>query len=210
MAVDENQFVYNGFNGAHIHLDGVAKIHSKGPLQLTNDSKHQIGRAFYQLPVRFHTSSSTLNQDLSFSTHFVFAIVPEITNLSCCGMAFPISPSMDFTHAVGGDQYFGLLYSSNNGLPSNHILAIELDTLTNPEFNDINDNHVGIDVNSLVSNVSTTNMYYFNREQIKQSLQLGATIFLVGASIKVGKHKASKFHSFFHFLIKENPFSELQ
>ncbi|XP_058201912.1 L-type lectin-domain containing receptor kinase SIT2-like [Rhododendron vialii] len=170
MAVDENQFVYNGFHGANIHLDG-AKIHSNGLLQLTNTSKQQIGRAFYQLPIRFDTSSSRLGQDLSFSTHFVFAIVPEITNLSCCGMAFVISPSTDFTQALGM-QYFGLLNISSNGQPSNHLLAIELDTLTNTEFNDTNDNHVGIDINSLVSNVSATVMYYSNRERINRSLQL--------------------------------------
>ncbi|KAG5566957.1 hypothetical protein RHGRI_002496 [Rhododendron griersonianum] len=170
MAEDENQFVYNGFDGANLHLDG-AKIHSNGLLQLTNTSKQQIGRAFYQLPIRFDTSSSRLGKDLSFSTHFVFAIVPEITNLSCCGMAFAISPSTDFTHALG-NQYFGLLNTSSNGLPSNHLLAIELDTLTNPEFNDTNDNHVGIDINSLVSNVSATVMYYSNRERINQSLLL--------------------------------------
>ncbi|KAI8573929.1 hypothetical protein RHMOL_Rhmol01G0314100 [Rhododendron molle] len=173
MAVDENQFVYNGFNGAPIHLDGVANIHSDGLLQLTNSSKHKIGRAFYKHPVRFHTSSSTLNQDLSFSTHFVFAIVPVVTNLSGHGMAFFISPSMDFNKAVGS-QYFGLLNSSDNGLPTNHLLAIELDTIENSEFNDVNDNHVGIDVNSLVSNVSATVAYYSNSEWINRSLELAS------------------------------------
>ncbi|XP_058202017.1 L-type lectin-domain containing receptor kinase SIT2-like [Rhododendron vialii] len=171
MAEDENQFVYNGFNGTRIHLDGAAKIHSNGLLQLTNTSRGQIGRAFYQHPIGFNTSSSTLPQDHSFSTHFVFAIVPERKNHSWNGMAFVISPSMDFTHALGS-QYLGLLNSSDNGLLSNHLLAIELDTLMNPEFYDINDNHVGIDVNSLASNVSATAMYYSNREQINQSLQL--------------------------------------
>ncbi|KAI8573935.1 hypothetical protein RHMOL_Rhmol01G0314700 [Rhododendron molle] len=150
---------------------GAAKIHSNGLLQLTNTSRRQIGRAFYQHPIGFNTSSSTLPQHHSFSTHFVFAIVPEMTNLSWNGMAFVISPSMDFTHAVG-TQYLGLLNSSNNGLPFNHLLAIELDTQMNPEFKDINDNHVGIDVNSLVSNVSATVTYYSNMERINQSLQL--------------------------------------
>ncbi|KAI8573931.1 hypothetical protein RHMOL_Rhmol01G0314300 [Rhododendron molle] len=92
-------------------------------------------------------------------------------------MAFAISPSMDFNQVVGsqyspsmdfyqavGNQYFGLLISPNNLLSSNHLLAIELDIQRNPEFNDINDNHVGIDVNSLLSNVSTTVTYYSNRE----------------------------------------------
>ncbi|XP_058201934.1 L-type lectin-domain containing receptor kinase SIT2-like [Rhododendron vialii] len=171
MAVDENEFMYKGFNGANISLEGVAKIHSNGLLQLTNFSEHQIGRAFYKHPIRFNTSSSTLPQALSFSTHFVFAIVPEKTKQSSDGMAFTISPSMHFNQAVG-NQYFGLLNSSDNGNPSNHLLAIELDTQMNPEFNDISDNHVGIDVNSLLSNVSANVTYYSNRERINRSLEL--------------------------------------
>ncbi|KAG5566948.1 hypothetical protein RHGRI_002487 [Rhododendron griersonianum] len=171
MAVDENQFAYNGFNGANITIDGVAKIHSNGLLQLTNSTKNVTGHAFYRFPIRFDASSSTLSQALSFSTHFVFAIVPGTPNFSSDGMAFAISPSTDFTQAQG-NQYIGLLNSSNNGLPSNHLLAIELDTIENSEFNDINGNHVGIDVNSLVSNVSTTATYYSNREQINRSLEL--------------------------------------
>lgn len=170
-AVDENQFVYNGFNGANIHVDGGAKIHSNGLLQLTNDSIWQIGHAFYQRPVRFYTSSSMLTQDLSFSTHFVFAIVPERANLSGDGMAFAISPSLNFTHALGG-SYLGLLNSSDDGHRSNHLLAIELDTFQNNEINDTDANHVGIDVNSLRSNVSVTVTYYSNEERINRSLNL--------------------------------------
>ncbi|KAI8573918.1 hypothetical protein RHMOL_Rhmol01G0313100 [Rhododendron molle] len=170
MAEDEYQFVYNGFDGANITLDG-AKIHSNGLLQLTNTSRRQIGRAFYQLPIKFNTSSSRLGQDHSFSTHFVFAIVPEIKNLSCCGMAFAISPSTNFTQARGIPS-FGLLNPSSNGDPSNHLLAIELDTLANLEFNETNDNHVGIDINSIISYVSATVTYYSNKEQINRSLPL--------------------------------------
>ncbi|KAG5566950.1 hypothetical protein RHGRI_002489 [Rhododendron griersonianum] len=95
MAVDENEFVYKGFNEANISLEGVAKILSNGLLQLTNFSKNQMSLAFYKHPIRFDTSSSTLPQALSFFTHFVFAIVPEITNRSADGMAFAISPSKD-------------------------------------------------------------------------------------------------------------------
>ncbi|KAG5549584.1 hypothetical protein RHGRI_014791 [Rhododendron griersonianum] len=169
LATYENQFVYNGFKGAPIHLDGVAKIHSNGLLQLTNFSK-QIGHAFYKHPIRFDTSSSTLPQALSFSTHFVFAIVPGTTNQSADGMAFAISPSTNFTHATG-NQYLGLLNTALN-TSSNNLLAIELDTYENPELHDINDNHVGIDVNSLESNVSANVTYYSNTERINRSLEL--------------------------------------
>ncbi|GJN36832.1 hypothetical protein PR202_gb25729 [Eleusine coracana subsp. coracana] len=48
-------------------------------------------------------------------------------------------------------QYLGLLNDHDNGNTSNNIFAVELDTIQNSEFQDINDNHVGINVNSLQS-----------------------------------------------------------
>lgn len=48
-------------------------------------------------------------------------------------------------------QHLGFLNLTNDGDPNNHILGVEFDCFRNQEFNDINDNHVGIDVNSLVS-----------------------------------------------------------
>ncbi|THG09703.1 hypothetical protein TEA_012216 [Camellia sinensis var. sinensis] len=171
LAEDENQFTYNGFHGANLHLDGVAQVHPNGLLQLTNTSKHQAGHAFYQTPIKFNTSSSSGYGSLSFSTNFIFVMVPEITNFSGHGIAFTISPSMDFTQAVVS-QYLGLFNSSNNGLTSNHLLAIEFDTIKNLEFSDINDNHVGIDVNGLNSTVSAPVTYYSNSKGINKSLDL--------------------------------------
>ncbi|GFZ13264.1 concanavalin A-like lectin protein kinase family protein [Actinidia rufa] len=166
LARDESQFIYNGFHGANnLHLDGSAKIFPNGLLQLTNNSGQQTGRTFYKFPIRFKPDT------LSFSTHFVFAIVPKRKDIGLNGIAFAISPSMDFRQAVGS-QYFGLLNVSNNGLASNHLLAIELDTLMNAEFNDTDGNHVGIDVNSLRSNVSASAMYYSSNEGINKRLDL--------------------------------------
>jgi hypothetical protein len=170
-AQDENQFIYNGFHQAKLQLDGTAVIHSNGLLQLTNLSYQQPGHAFYQFPLEFNTTSSTLTSSLSFSTNFVFAIVPQVRNLGGHGIAFTISPSRDFTHATA-NQYMGLFNSSKNGLPANHILAIELDTAQNPEFEDIDKNHVGIDVNSMKSNESAPAMYFFDKEGKNISLDL--------------------------------------
>ncbi|GFZ13263.1 concanavalin A-like lectin protein kinase family protein [Actinidia rufa] len=147
IAQDENQFIYNGFDGSGLHLDGIAEIHPNGLLQLTNTSKQEVGHAFY--PVRLNTSS----RNLSFSTYFVFAMVPKLPNLGGHGLAFTISPAMNFAQALP-TSYLGILNSSNNGKDSNHLLAVEFDTAKSPEFNDIDDNHVGIDVNSLTSNAS--------------------------------------------------------
>ncbi|KAI8014496.1 L-type lectin-domain containing receptor kinase I.8 [Camellia lanceoleosa] len=172
LAQDENQFIYNGFQGANLHLDGLAQILQNGLLQLTNTSQQQSGHAFYQLPIRFNTSSSGLPQTLSFSTNFVFAIVPEIQNTSGChGIAFTISPSRDLTKAQAS-EYLGLLNNANNGSPSNHLLAIELDTVKSFSMNDTDGNHVGIDVNSLISNVSEHAAYYSSSEGINKSLEL--------------------------------------
>ncbi|CAL5334096.1 unnamed protein product [Camellia sinensis] len=171
LAEDENQFIYNGFHGANLHLDGDAQIHRNGLLQLTNTSVRQSGHAFYPLPIRFNASSSRLPQGLSFSTNFIFAMVYEIENYSGHGIAFTISPSTNFTKASPA-QFLGLLNSNNNGNTSNHLLAIELDTVNTTEFNDINDNHVGIDVNSLESIVSAPASYYSNSEGKNKSLEL--------------------------------------
>ena len=39
-------------------------------------------------------------------------------------------------------------------------MVIELYTVENFEFGDIDDNHIGVDVNSLISNASKTAGYY--------------------------------------------------
>ncbi|XP_062172845.1 L-type lectin-domain containing receptor kinase SIT2-like isoform X2 [Alnus glutinosa] len=171
-AQDENQFIYNGFKQAKLHLDGTAVIHSNGLLQLTNISSQQVGRAFYQFPIKFNTTSPTLTSSLSFSTNFVFAIVPKAQNPGGHGIAFTIGPSTDFTGRGLANGYLGLFNSSNNGHPENHILAIELDTVVNPEFRDININHVGIDVNDLKSVESAPATYFNDKEGKNISLEL--------------------------------------
>lgn len=52
---------------------------------------------------------------------------------------------------ASSSQHLGLFNLTNNGNPDNHIFGVEFDTFMNQEFNDVNDNHAGIDVNSLSS-----------------------------------------------------------
>ncbi|XP_062172895.1 L-type lectin-domain containing receptor kinase IV.2-like [Alnus glutinosa] len=169
---DVNQFIYNGFHDqANVRLDGIAEIHSNGLLQLTNLSRQEVGRAFCHFPMKFNTTSSDLTSSLSFSTNFVFAIVPEVKNLGGHDISFTISPSRDFSHALL-NRYLGLFNNSNNGLSTNHILAIELDTVSDPEFGDITMNHVGIDVNGMKSVASAPAMYFSNKEGKNINLDL--------------------------------------
>ncbi|KAK9998686.1 hypothetical protein SO802_018289 [Lithocarpus litseifolius] len=170
-AQNEDQFIYNGFHQANLHLEGSAQIYN-GLLQLSSMSPNQVGHAFYTLPSKFNTSSSSgLKSSLSFSTNFVFAMVRQFPNIGGYGLTFTISPSKDFSNA-SAHPLLGLFNFSNDGLATNHILAIELDTHKNDNFGDIDDNHVGIDVNGLQSVEAATAMYFSNKEGRNISLKL--------------------------------------
>ncbi|GJN24446.1 hypothetical protein PR202_gb12184 [Eleusine coracana subsp. coracana] len=54
----------------------------------------------------------------------------------------------------------GLVNDRNNGNASNHILAVEINTVQNNEFGDINSNHVGININGVHSMNSSSAGYY--------------------------------------------------
>ncbi|KMT05191.1 hypothetical protein BVRB_7g173390 [Beta vulgaris subsp. vulgaris] len=163
-AQDEKQFTYNGFNGAKFHIDGLAEIHSNGLLQMTNSSLQGSGHVFFLQPMNFNTSRS-------FSTTFAFAINTNVPGHGGHGIAFIISSSMNFEHAVPA-EYLAIFNTTNNGNQSNHVFAVELDTVQNAVFGDIDGNHVGIDVNGLRSIGSAPVMYYSDEERKNTSMQL--------------------------------------
>uniref|UniRef100_A0A0D3APJ1 non-specific serine/threonine protein kinase n=1 Tax=Brassica oleracea var. oleracea TaxID=109376 RepID=A0A0D3APJ1_BRAOL len=68
----------------------------------------------------------------SFSTTFVFAIVSKDRVIKGHGLAFVLSPTK----------------------------AVELDTVQGAEVHDIDDNHVGIDINSVVSEIAASAGYF--------------------------------------------------
>ncbi|RAL53572.1 hypothetical protein DM860_012187 [Cuscuta australis] len=150
-------FVYNGFLSSNLSLSGIADLTSNGLLRLTNGTALQKGQAFYPRPVTFHNNSSSAL--ISFSTSFVFAIVPQFPALSIHGIAFVIAPTPGLPWGMP-TQYLGLFNQTNNGNSTNHVVAVELDTAQNKEFGDIDDNHVGIDINGLRSEVAASAGYY--------------------------------------------------
>ncbi|XP_065023506.1 L-type lectin-domain containing receptor kinase SIT2-like [Musa acuminata AAA Group] len=164
-----DSFTYSGFRGANLTLDGVAAISSGGLLVVTDNTIQSKGHAFYRTPLRFKESPN--GTVFSFSTTFVFAFISEPADLNGDGMAFLVSPTKDFSRALG-NQYLGLFNLSSVGNSTNHVLAIELDTTRNPEFQDIDNNHVGIDINNLKSDESHTAGYYLNDTGSFQNLSL--------------------------------------
>ncbi|KAI3685537.1 hypothetical protein L6452_34785 [Arctium lappa] len=112
--------------------------------QLTTCNSHQnsaTGRVVHSYPIRFLRSSS--NATVSFSTRFSATIIPSPPPcLPGEGIAFLIvSDPNSLPHS---DGYLGLPDSPP-------FFAIEFDTTFNPALGDINDNHVGVDVDSIIS-----------------------------------------------------------
>ncbi|WZZ90336.1 hypothetical protein YC2023_118915 [Brassica napus] len=160
----ETSFVYENFSSQeNLYLDKSAKVLPSGLLQLTSALDHQIGHAFYKKPIQFSSSGP-----VSFSTHFVCAMVPRKGIEGGHGIAFLVSPSMDFSHAQA-KRFLGAFNASTNG---SQVLAVELDTLWNPEFKDTKSNHVGIDVNNPISIGVAPASYYSDMNRKNESINL--------------------------------------
>jgi serine/threonine protein kinase len=146
-----------------------------------NDTGMSKGHAFHPDPVRFRRpaagagggggAGSAAGEVSSFSTTFVFAIVSEFLDLSTSGFAFLVAPTKDLSTAMP-QQYLGLFNGTDNGDPRNRIFAVEFDTVRNPEFADINNNHVGVDVNSLNSSAAAPAGYYDDADGAFRNLSL--------------------------------------
>ncbi|PQP95724.1 L-type lectin-domain containing receptor kinase IV.1-like [Prunus yedoensis var. nudiflora] len=168
-AAEDLSFTYNGFQSVNLSLDGLAGVTPNGLLRLTNDTKQNQGHAFYPNPVNFKSSPN--GTAFSFSSTFVFAIRSEYADLSGHGIVFVVAPTRGLPGALPS-QYLGLFNEGNDGNATNHVFAVELDTIQSKEFNDINDNHVGIDINGLHSATSTTAGYYAQNNGGFQNLTL--------------------------------------
>ncbi|KAJ6843893.1 L-type lectin-domain containing receptor kinase IV.1-like [Iris pallida] len=154
----EDTFTFNGFRGGtNVSLDGVAYVNPDGLLLVTDAVRQTMGHAFYPAPLQFR--SPRRGKILSFSSTFVFAMVSQYPEVNGCGLAFVVSATNNLSAALP-NEYLGLFNKANNGNSRNRILAVELDNLQNMEFGDIDDNHVGIDINSLISVSARTASYY--------------------------------------------------
>jgi len=150
--------VFPGFARASVTTSGAAVVTASGLLQLTNETNEVLGHGFYPAPLRFKDAST--GAPLSFSTTFVVAIVPRYPDAHGHGIAFALAPSPTVPGAVAG-KYLGLFNTSDNRGRgrSAAVVAVELDTAKDEEFFDINDNHVGIDIDGLESVTSAPAAY---------------------------------------------------
>ncbi|XP_057829171.2 L-type lectin-domain containing receptor kinase SIT2 [Cryptomeria japonica] len=171
----QTSFFFNKFNATTLYQIGNTSIRSDS-ICLTNQSEHIFGRALYNQPVRMKGRGSD-KSILSFSTTFVFAMVPSSSDplRSGQGMTFIIAPSKSLVRASPPDL-LGLFNLSTFRDQSNHLFAVEFDTQKNPLFEDIDDNHVGVDLNSIISVNSTPAGYWIGDHFHQLDLNSGHNI----------------------------------
>ncbi|CAN6197969.1 unnamed protein product [Urochloa humidicola] len=125
-----------------------------GSVGLTRDTgvpSSSAGSVLCTQPVALRgPNNNGTNATASFAARFSFVIDnPNAGAAGGDGIAFFVSPGRAALGATGG--YLGLFNSSSSGNDSAAIVAVEFDTMANPEFADPSDNHVGLDLGSPVS-----------------------------------------------------------
>ncbi|KAF5764421.1 putative protein kinase RLK-Pelle-L-LEC family [Helianthus annuus] len=137
-----------------LNFQNDARI-SQDALQITADTsnnavfdlRNQSGRVMFRQPFKLWDGDSVA----SFNTSFLVNMFPMNGNPGE-GLAFLIAPTMDVPDNSYG-QYLGLTNQTLDNEASDNVLAIELDTVKQPH--DIDNNHIGLNINSIVSVVST-------------------------------------------------------
>ncbi|KAE8676478.1 L-type lectin-domain containing receptor kinase VIII.2 [Hibiscus syriacus] len=140
------EFDFGTLTLSSLKLLGDAHLNN-GSVSLTRELEVPYsgsGRVLYSKPVRFRQSET--NTPCSFSTFFSFSVTNLNPSSIGGGLAFVISPNAEFVGAAGGS--LGLLDEKGQGLG---FVAVEFDTLMDVELKDINGNHAGLDLNSVVS-----------------------------------------------------------
>ncbi|KAL0555495.1 hypothetical protein IC582_009443 [Cucumis melo] len=138
------EFDFGTVELSSLKLLGDAHLNN-GSVRLTRDlavPNSGSGRVLYAKPIRFRQPG--INYLASFSTFFSFSITNLNPSSIGGGLAFVISPDAETLGGAGG--LLGL--ADERGLG---FVAVEFDTLMDVEFKDINGNHVGLDLNEMVS-----------------------------------------------------------
>ncbi|CAK9148455.1 unnamed protein product [Ilex paraguariensis] len=122
-----------------------------GALQVTGDARgasiaNLAGRILYKHPFQLRKRNITA----SFNSTFVVNITPQNNTIWGEGLAFILTNERGSVPDNSSGQWLGVVNASTNGTTGGNIFAIEFDTKKSFE-EDIDDNHVGIDVNSVYS-----------------------------------------------------------
>ncbi|KAH7836186.1 hypothetical protein Vadar_033544 [Vaccinium darrowii] len=130
------------FGDAHFTKTSISLTPQHTCLPPPSSSLAGFGRAFFFNPVRFLDSKT--NSTASFSTQFSFTITNPYAPFC------PFGDGFTFVIASKPDSFSYGSMGLPNGQDFSYV-AVEFDTMLDPNFGDVNDNHIGIDVDSVVS-----------------------------------------------------------
>ena len=131
--------------GAISHIERAA-IQLTPDVNIESNNINRSGRAFYKK--RFRLWSKSREVAASFNTTFVFTITPR-TNPGGEGLAFILAKDGNLPQSSDG-QFLGIVNADTNGSSNANVVAVEFDTRKSyPE--DLDGDHVGLDVNSINS-----------------------------------------------------------
>ncbi|XP_057517268.1 probable L-type lectin-domain containing receptor kinase S.7 [Amaranthus tricolor] len=125
---------------------GDTKLDENGSfVQITQSWGFSAGRMMYRKPITMGMNKLGRNIKASFGTYFSFSLSPENGD----GLAFVMLPN-----GYSSDGYNGKLFGLSNELiqkKNRAFFAVEIDTKMDNQFGDLDGNHVGINIGSLVS-----------------------------------------------------------
>ncbi|XP_047181979.1 L-type lectin-domain containing receptor kinase VIII.2-like, partial [Vigna umbellata] len=148
-SVFATQFDFGTLTMSTLKLLGIAPFETTTPSAspVTPPSQLAAGRALYSDPIRFRQTKGPLLWERSpFLLLFVTNLNPSSVG---GGLAFVVSPDSTAVGDSGG--FLGLQNPAAATGGGGGFVAVEFDTLMDVEFSDINGNHVGLDLNSVVS-----------------------------------------------------------
>ncbi|PHT62956.1 L-type lectin-domain containing receptor kinase VIII.1 [Capsicum annuum] len=144
--VASTEFDFGTLTLSSLKLLGDAHL-GNNTIKLTRDldvPNSGAGKVLYTKPVRFRRPD--LDFPASFSSFFSFSISNLNPSSIGGGLAFVITPDDESIGDPGG--YLGVMDAKGG---QNGNIGVEFDTLMDVEFKDINGNHVGLDLNSMIS-----------------------------------------------------------
>jgi hypothetical protein len=160
-----------------LNCTGDATIDAEG-LHLTKGIRWTVGRAQSVEAMRLWDRAT--GEMASFTTAFHFNITPVGGGLSGDGLVFfLVPPESGIPAADSRGGTLGILPRDSelwNHTAGAGIVAVEFDTFLNPEYADISDGHMGIDVNSLNSTASTNITSSENNNMLKSNFTKMATV----------------------------------
>ncbi|PAN21315.1 hypothetical protein PAHAL_3G434000 [Panicum hallii] len=166
LSANTDQQIFNGFSTANLKLDGQASVTGHA-IRLTQGISSEQGSAFYSKPLNFSSDNASAGDGgASFSTTFVFAITTDATMdlLETYGLTFVLSSTMELHHMYNSSGQYIVppgIVGNNSKIDDQFFFAVE--------FSGNDENHIDIEVKSVVFVDSLIKNFYRSNSKFESS-----------------------------------------